>query len=284
MFDWPHKSANSKMNNEQNVEQVHELQHTSEELPLGRRNVLALVEKHMKKPKRPIGPIDLKNLNLTEIPEALEQLIPRLQRLNLSFNANIRLDRLSKFSNLQQLELKYLQLDNFPNVKHLTKLEKLNLSHNRLKDVPKECIPPSIKILILDCNNIKQFPTFLCDTNPLLEQLMLHQNKIKSIPLEICKLTNLQSLTISKNLLKKDVELQKQMFAKLTKLTFLSFWGNRNLQYLDDSIENLKDLASLLLSDCGLQEIPSKSISKLTKLKCLRLNENFITETALQGD
>ncbi|MDB9515576.1 leucine-rich repeat domain-containing protein [Roseofilum reptotaenium CS-1145] len=106
--------------------------------------------------------LDLSNLGLTEVPEAIAQLT-NLQTLCLDKNQVSHLpEAIAQLSNLQQLKLHHNQLSHLPEeIAQLTNLRELNLSDNQLSHLVEE---------------IGQL------TN--LQRLYLHHNQLSHLPVE----------------------------------------------------------------------------------------------------
>jgi len=112
--------------------------------------------------------------------------------------------------------------------------------------------------------------------NKMTELSLYHHSAsdalLKKIPVEICYLSQLQSLRLDSNSLS---ELPKEI-GNLTQLKELSLSGN-NLSELPKEIGNLTQLRKLSLSGNNLYKIP-KEIFQLTHLKELSLGDNNLTE------
>lgn len=102
-------------------------------------------------------------------------------------------------------------------------------------------------------------------------RLDLRRNKLKTFPMEILKLKNLQELDLSKNNLK---ELPEEI-GTLTNLQVLNISGNK-LQYLPDSIGELKNLKKFVGSRNSLVALP-KRIGDLQNLEILDIWENELS-------
>ena len=58
----------------------------------------------------------------------------------------------------------------------------LNIDDNHIKDLPQNCLPPSILTLSLQNNHISKFPLELVDSLPSLTWFILRGNYIENIP------------------------------------------------------------------------------------------------------
>jgi Leucine-rich repeat (LRR) protein len=105
------------------------------------------------------------------------------------------------------------------------------------------------KLVYLDISysNLVVLPTFIYQTYPALESLILEQNQLKHLPYNIRRLTdvNLKTLDLS---------------------------SNRELKTLK-GIEAFKNLTSLLVDYCEFKQIPAE-IFQLKSLKILSLQHN----------
>ena len=101
--------------------------------------------------------------------------------------------------------------------------------------------------------------------------LNLSKKKLKTFPIEILKMKNLQELNLSKNKLDSIPE----QIGTLMNLQTLNLSGNK-LTYLPDSIGELKNLKKLVGSRNSLQSLP-KTIGNLQNLEILDLWENDLS-------
>lgn len=114
----------------------------------------------------------------------------------------------------------------FPN------LQELNLSKNRLKE-----IPPEIQML----KNLKK--------------LSLFKNRIEALPPEIGELENLEELIINNN----ELETLPEEIGKLKKLRYIDLWSN-NIVGLPESISDIPalqevDLRVIVMTESEQEEI-----------------------------
>lgn len=129
----------------------------------------------------------------------------------------------------------------------------------------------TLKRLDLSNNNLKKYPSQLCDLN-LLESLNLSCNKIDEtmLPDELVKYENLVELVLDSNKFKS----LPKCVAKLKKLTRLSM-RNNSMSDLKN-VYHLKKLRYLILDNNLVTELNEK-LKNLEKLEILHLNNNSIT-------
>ncbi|KAM0679485.1 hypothetical protein GINT2_002328 [Glugoides intestinalis] len=205
---------------------------------------------------------NIKRLDITGIKE-LEK-IP-----DLLFDDLTNLESLSLVNN----NIKELQPNLFNN---LQKLEYLNLSKNKLTELPS-CVFDglvNLKSLRLEDNNIKELQPNLFNNLQKLKSLNLSSNKLTEIPEGILsELGSLQELDLSKNEIK---SFPIGFFTGLTNLNFLSLSHNK-LTEIPPSIISLTNLQTLWISSNNLTSVP-KEIGNMSKLRYLYLDSNLITE------
>ncbi|XP_072284332.1 leucine-rich repeat protein 1 [Pyxicephalus adspersus] len=119
----------------------------------------------------------------------------------------------------------------------LKKLQKLDLSNNHIKKLPKTIGDlVCLQELILQNNFLEAFEVELCNSTlrNSLNALDLSENKLKALPVQFCNLRELVSLKIDSN------ELIRLPFniGKLSKLRFLSATKNK-LPYLPNRFRTL---------------------------------------------
>ncbi len=190
--------------------------------------------------------LDLSNMRLTEIPEAIASLT-QLQNLDLSDNQLTQLpEAIASLTGLQNLDLSNNQLTTLPEaIASLTQLQRLYLDNNQLTQLPEAI-------------------AFLAQ----LQQLYLHNNQLTQLPEAFASLTGLQTLYLRNNQL-------TQLPEAITSLTGLQelYLDNNQLTELPEAIASLTGLQELLLSYNQLTELP-EAIASLTQLQLLHLDNN----------
>jgi hypothetical protein len=199
--------------------------------------------------------LDLSEMELTELPEAIGQLI-HLKVLKLGgiswMNENNRLttlpESLSNLSQLQKLDLSNNQLTTLPeSLGNLSKLQELYLSNNQLTMLPESL------------GNLFH-----------LQTLYLHKNQLTALPKSLGKLYQLQDLDLSDN----QLTTLPEWLGNLIYMRSLSIRNNQ-LTTLPDSLGNLSHLQMLYLSNNGLKTLP-ESLGNLSKLRVLYLSNNLL--------
>lgn len=239
--------------------------------------------------------LDLRNLGLTEVPEAIASL-QLLQTLNLSSNQLTQLpEAIASLQQLQTLDLSHNKLTELPEaIASLTQLQTLNLFGNQLTQLP-EAIASLTQLQQLDLfhNKLTGLPEAITSLTQL-QRLDLSYNELTELPEEITSLTYLQRLNLSRNQLTELTEaitslthLQMlnlssnqltelpEAIASLTQLQMLDISGNQ-LTALPEAIKNLTQLRELYLFYNQLTELP-EVIANLTQLQELHLSGNKLT-------
>lgn len=249
--------------------------------------------------ERQLPELNLRNLNLQEIPEEVFELrqlealilgslewsknsnkIKRLSHkisqlknlvfLDLSENQLTELPKeISQLENLTELYLNSNQLTQFPiEICQLGNLQRLFLNGNRLTIFPKEISQlKNLRELHLNSNQLTEFPEEICNLKKI-ERLYLSGNRLKKFPYNIHRLESLQRLYLDENCL----EEFPHEICELKNLKVLDLKGNR-LTKFSKNIFQLKNLRELNLNDNQLNEFPAE-ICQLDNLKVLNLRNN----------
>ncbi|KAL3853636.1 hypothetical protein ACJMK2_017166 [Sinanodonta woodiana] len=238
------------------------------------------------------------------------------------------------FSKLRTINFSSNKLRNIPGelFEHFPKLEKLNLEKNLLTDFPSAVLScPDLKELLLSRNKIK-FATFDCCNASLrkldlsrneikvldenigiqlfnLQELLLNNNRIVSLPETNLGLKELESLNIShneltcipENFLRTCAKLKfldasfnhldslpsEALALTLIKLSKLNMRRNclteKEPFYIPKFILYLPSLMSLDLSENNLMGLPSVSMWKSTLMRELLVSRNNISKLNLEG-
>ena len=217
--------------------------------------------------------LDLSNIELTEIPEAIASLTG-LQELDLDNNQLTELpEAIASLTGLQLLDLHNNQLTELPEaIASLTGLQRLDLHNNQLTELPEAIASlTGLQRLYLDNNQLIKLPEAIASLTGL-QQLFLQNNQLTQLPEAIASLTGLQLLYLDNNQL---IELP-EVIASLTGLQKL-YLNNNQLIELPETITSLTQLQTLFLSDNQLTELP-EAIASLTQLQKLNLENNQLTE------
>ncbi|MCC5644356.1 leucine-rich repeat domain-containing protein [Nostoc sp. CHAB 5824] len=217
--------------------------------------------------------LDLSNIELTEIPEAIASLTG-LQWLDLSNNQLTELpEAFASLTGLRLLDLHNNQLTELPEAfASLTGLQKLSLDNNQLTELPKAIASlTGLQEVYLRNNQLIELLAAIASLTGL-QQLYLQNNQLTQLPAAIASLTGLQVLDLDNNQL---IELPET----ITSLTGLQklYFSNNQLTQLPETITSLTGLQTLFLSDNQLTELP-KAIASLTQLQKLNLENNQLTQ------
>ncbi|QUY41747.1 COR domain-containing protein [Acaryochloris marina] len=213
--------------------------------------------------------LDLSGLELTEISNAIGQLV-NLQSLDLQQNQlNTIPDVIGQLVNLQSLDLQQNQLNTIPDViGQLVNLQSLDLHKNQLNTIPN-VIGQLVNLQSLDLqqNQLNTIPNVIGQLVNL-QSLDLHKNQLNTIPNAIGQLVNLQSLDLQLN----QLNTIPDAIGQLANLQTLNLYGNQ-LTTTPDAVGQLKNLQKLDLGSNQLNTIPD-AIGQLVNLQSLDLDEN----------
>ncbi|XP_018327419.1 leucine-rich repeat-containing protein 70 isoform X2 [Agrilus planipennis] len=211
------------------------------------------------------GKITLLNniVNLKWINSGLQQLndcLPSpqfLQNLDVSLNKISRLQpyQFKNFSSLVTLNLSYNRIDDLPrDAFRGLNVERLYLSNNKLSAIPFQIFAPMphLRILDLSYNSLVTVLDHFFKFNRYIEVLLLNNNKIVKLTSNaLADLTELKQLTLSNNSL---VYISKGLF---------------------DSLANLRELN---LANNPITNLASGTFRALNKLEILNLSGNKIKQ------
>ncbi|KAI9121023.1 hypothetical protein K1719_008056 [Acacia pycnantha] len=230
---------------------------------------------------------DVKELNLEgcmekRLPEAIFKL-QKLETLSLEHCSQLLElpPQIAQLKNLKQVRLSGCErLETLPQeFWELPNLEVCDLSGTHITDLPPSLNFSNLSSLLLGTNlNLMKIPSSFFDEVPLLTVLDLSHTSIRELPRSIFNLKQLTELYL------KDceyfVELSPEI-GQLTSLTTLDLDGTF-ITHLPKEVEELTNLESLSLSfyddDSSCAVIPLGVLSKLTKLKVLRIDVNSDNE------
>jgi Leucine-rich repeat (LRR) protein len=161
-------------------------------------------------------------------------------------------------------------------IDQLQSLEYLVLLHTSIQHLPYQ-VKNLKKLIYLDISfsNLVVLPTFIYQTYPALESLILEQNHLKRLPHNIQRLnhSNLKNLDLSSN---RELETLKgiEIFTNLTSLIL----DNCQLKEIPEEIVQLKSLKVLSLQHNHLKNVSFESLASLTNLTTLYLSNNAIED------
>jgi hypothetical protein len=141
--------------------------------------------------------LSLDRMRLTIIPMAVLSKMAHLRNLFLDFN-NLKKIPTLPLPRLEVLKLSRNQIEQFPCLQNLTKLEELFLDHNQITTCPPSCFSAcnALYLVSLEGNRLEEFPRSLREVKSL-RHLSLEYNPIKRIEsLDLSHLKELQSLYI----------------------------------------------------------------------------------------
>ncbi|KAJ5070503.1 hypothetical protein M0811_10772 [Anaeramoeba ignava] len=182
------------------------------------------------------------------------------------------------------------------NIEDIKKTEKIDISNQNLKEIPKEIKKTkALKTFLIQQNEIQKIPQFMSKLRTLttlnfsenkietipnglfgltsLETLDLSNNNIKDVPEKMKNLRNLKQLDLSINRIS---EIPKDILSDFMSLKVLGLYRNRigALPFQIGSLRNLKELHL----DVNKLEKWSPGISLLRKLRVLKISQNMITK------
>ncbi|KAA3659887.1 MAG: GTPase [Chloroflexi bacterium] len=220
-------------------------------------NTLEISERINKAIRKNSTDLDLHGMNLREQPVAIKDL-----------------SQLRHLTQLQSLDLSYNKLIMLPNgLRHLTLLQSLNLSQNQLKSTDGRRHFTQLQFLELNNNGLLKLPDWLRHLTQL-KTLDLSQNQLASLD-ELSQLAQLQSLNLSQNRLYAH-PVRQPSFTKLAQLQSLNISQNR-LHVLPNWLRHLTKLKNLNLSGNRLTQLPDW-LREHTQLQSLDLSHNQLTQ------
>ncbi|XP_076666473.1 uncharacterized protein LOC143368024 isoform X6 [Andrena cerasifolii] len=227
---------------------------------------------------------DLKSLNLRSnfitVLESGTFGLSHLETLNLQDNKieNLRKQSFHGLESLQQLDLNENQISQLSvkQFQNLRKLRLLNLSSNKIRSLPKDVFEGT-KLEILDLSHNKltvvPSPSFL-EVGSNLRNLNLADNFVDHLDSTAFPTSQLVSLNLAHNRL---TILPDNSFVSLGKLLSLNVSQNILQANFKELFHYLPDLRRLYLASCGLRDIP---LLPLTNLNILDLSLNHIDTTS----
>ena len=195
--------------------------------------------------------LNISNNHITDLPNEWHS--TRLKVLNMADNSLGRgstLNVLSNLPSLQTLDLSGNSLGAFPTVfQDLKYLRHLNLSNNALEEFPDSMqMIQTLETFAASACSISNFPSFLLKLRKI-KAIKLDGNKIKYIPND-WESVSLQTLDLA---------------------------NNKELYISSDTLAGVERLEDLILSSCGLTEMP-ELVLHVAILGTLDLDNNPITK------
>lgn len=225
--------------------------------------------------------ISLRFNNLKQLPPVLGQL-QQLETLNLSNNrflASIQWTLLAQMTALKTLDLSYsLQnLSILPKaISTITSLRELNISGNKLKQLPNEFHQlQSLEILHCEMNDFSSFPTVITQLSNLKE-LRISAKSLEGLPDTVLELQRIPNLTFTGKSNQKTPYIYRfERLLKNIKSHNFSLDYQRFLLHIirgSIHIQNLNNQELLSLLNCGISEYMHQA---LTELDQRILNQQF---------
>jgi Leucine-rich repeat (LRR) protein len=190
---------------------------------------------------------------------------PFLDLSNKNIKDTSSIGKLDSLNNLKTLFLNNNQITTIEGLKHLSCLEHLILSENKISKIESLASLSKLKTLLLDKNQITRIEGL--EQLRELTQLYLDENEIISIE-GLENLFSLHSLSLEKNKISK---IQGLTSLKALKFLYLSFNSISKIE----GIEALIDLTLLIIHDNKIRKI--EGLETLTNLKVLNLDYNKIS-------
>jgi internalin A len=231
--------------------------------------------------------LDLSNLNLTEIPSEINELI-HLNTIILKFNKITEIKNLDALVNLSSLNLLSNQITEIKNLDALVNLSSLNLLSNQITEIKNLDALVNLSSLDLRANKITEIKNLDALVN--LSSLRLSANKIteiknldalvnlSSLDLHSDQITEIKNLDALVNLSSLDLHFNKITEIKnldaLVNLSSLDLYYNQITEI--KNLDALVNLSSLNLLSNQITEI--KNLDALVNLSSLYLHYNQITE------
>lgn len=237
--------------------------------------------------------------HLDVLPIALN---PSITRLIIQKNKIRTIDSSVQFySELTFLDLSYNHLLMIPGrtFQYQKKLKELNLNHNKIGQILSDTFIglSTLTSLNLGSNLLGELVESVFATLPKLEELNLSRNRISEIhPKAFAGLANLRVLYLNDNTLSRVPSqalsplivlaelylginafetIESNAFANLSGLGLLDLKGAALMNISSDTFHGLEtNLRKLDISDNRLQQIPTSTLNRLTRLEVLALGQN----------
>ena len=193
---------------------------------------------------------------LTEFPSEIISLAGTLEVLDLSGNKlSVLPDSIAELKQLKIIFFANNKFTVFPKIlARCPSLTMVGFKSNQIHNVPENAFPPLLQWLILTDNKLEKLPKSIGESH-LLQKCALAGNLIKELPVEMTNCVNLELLRISANQLH---EIPKWLF-ELPKLSWVAFAGNPGA----DKLELKTDLELFSWSDFELKEVLGEGASGL---------------------
>lgn len=160
---------------------------------------------------------------LKEFPEAILTLAETLEILDLSDNDLTKLPQgIVQLKKLKVIFFANNAFTEFPKIlSELPLLNMIGFKANKIKSIPENAFPPLLNWLILTNNKIEKLPKTIGNCT-LLQKFALAGNCVKALPIEMANCKNLELFRVSAN----QLESIPEWLFELPKLSWLAFGGN----------------------------------------------------------
>jgi internalin A len=239
------------------------------------QELLQIIEKAARDKKTTL---DLRNNQLTRLPEAIAQL-SNLRELDLSDNQLTTLpEAIAQLSNLRELDLSDNQLTTLPEaIAQLSHLSVLYLSDNQLTTLPEAIAQLSnLRELYLRNNQLTTLPEAIAQLSNL-SGLHLRNNQLTTLPEAIAQLSHLSGLDLRNNQLTTLPEAIKQL-SQLEKLDLRGNQLNIPAEILGSSWNSLGKPSEILTYYFSLQ---TEEKQPLNEAKVLLVGQGTVGKTSL---
>uniref|UniRef100_A0A1B6HJ29 Ig-like domain-containing protein n=1 Tax=Homalodisca liturata TaxID=320908 RepID=A0A1B6HJ29_9HEMI len=221
--------------------------------------------------------IDFSENFISEVPATVFHNLIYLRVLNLADNKLKKLpsDLLKTQKRLSELYLakNYLSSTNYEVYSNCSILKILDLSYNAISKLPDEMsFNPSLVVLLLNNNRLKDIPASIFSTLKQLQILNLANNEIHITSDLFRRLNALENLDLQNNGIEK---LPRDCFEGLTNLQVLNLSKNPIDSVDSDLLKTNSDLKTLVLSETLISHISASLLARLKRLRVLNASHNY---------
>jgi hypothetical protein len=202
----------------------------------------------------------------------------------LSYANDLLMNDLSKFTQLVQLNIKYIPLITLPNsITNLVKLDSLQLKNTGIESLPNNI--DNLKNLVsleITNSNINSLPASFGNLKQL-SYLTINKSKLDHFPDVILNCTNLEHLELSNN----PFNTIPDGIGNLTELFYLDL-SDTQIDSLPESIGNLQNLETFSINNTNITSLPERfnDLQNLDKLHLTNVYLKSVSENmyGLQPD